>query len=139
MSAYTQLCTGFAIGGITHAIAGSMATGHSPWQDPTGSIAFFLMQLLGVILEDVVLTVLQMARVTQDDCRKKHVKKPKEKYGLLDGQWRLSSWRQAFGYTFVVWWLSMTLPAYVEGLRKEGILETTAVPFSVIDWTVGRK
>lgn len=70
------------------------------------------MQLLGVILENVFLT---LTRVTQDDCMKQHVKKGKEKYGLLAGQWRLNSWRQAFGYTFVVWRLSMTLPAYVEG------------------------
>lgn len=134
ISAYVQLCTGFAIGGITHAIAGLMATDYTDWRDRTGSLSFFSLQLLGVVLEDILFGALQTARITQGDWRRGHMKNGKKKYGLSNGQWRLSSLQQVFGYLAVFGWLSITLPAYVEGLRKEGVLETKAVPFSIIDW-----
>lgn len=136
VSAYTQLCTGFALGGITHAIAGSVATEETAWRDRTGALSFFALQLLGVILEDVLFATLRMARVTQKDWRRGHMKNGKGNYGVSNGQWRLHSCQQAIGYVVVVGWLSMTLPAYVEGLRKEGILETKAVPFSIVDWII---
>ena len=137
VSAYAQLGMGFAIGGITHAIAGSVASDYSMWRDRTGALSFFAWQLLGVIVEDIIYKALQTARIMQGDWRRGHMKNGKDQYGLSKGHWRLSRWPQAFGYLFVITWLSFTLPAYVEGLRKEGILETKAVPFSAVDWIVG--
>lgn len=136
VSAYTQLGVGFAIGGITHAIASSVASDYTMWRDRTGAISFFAWQLLGVIVEDIIYKVLQTTWVMQGDWRRGHMKNGKYQYGLSQGQWRLSCWQQALGYIFVVAWLSFTLPAYVEGLRKEGILESKAVPFSIVDWIV---
>lgn len=58
----------------------------------------------------------------------------KEVYGSRHGQWRFGSWSQAKGYLLVVGWLSVTMPAYVEELRRTAILEPNLVPFSIVNW-----
>ncbi len=135
-SAYIQLCTGFAVGGATHAIAGWMAGNRIGWRDPTGAAVFFSLQLLGVMLEDAVFETLLATGAVQNDWRRGHMNDGKEKYGTMDGRWRLDSPPRASRYFLIVVWLSMTMPAYVEGLRKVGILESRLVPFSIVDWVM---
>ena len=136
-SAYIQLCTGFTFGGATHALAGWMAGERMWWQDETGAIAFFSMQLLGVMLEDAVFEIMLRLGKLEQDWRRGRKDNSKEKYGVIEGQWRLGSWPEILGYIWVVGWLSMTLPAYVDSLSRAGVLETNFVPYSVIDWAIG--
>lgn len=133
-SAYIQLSTGFAVGGATHAIAGFMAGKFVRWRDPTGAMPFFCLQLMGVVLEDGIFESLLAIGILEEDWRRGHMDVGKEDYGTRHGQWRFESWSQAIGFLLVVGWLSVTMPAYVEGLRRTGILEPNLVPFSVVSW-----
>ena len=135
-SAYIQLCVGFAVGGVTHVLAGWMTGKHSGWHDPTNAAKFFLLQLFGVVLEDAVVEVLLGVRVVRRDWRRNHMRGGKKRFGKDEGWWRLSDWPSAFGYVWTVCWLSVTLPPYVEGLRQLGILEPHQLPFSPVDWAI---
>ena len=137
-SAYIQLSTGFAVGGATHAIAGFMAGKQVGWRDPTGAMPFFGLQLMGVILEDAMFDTLVAIGILGKDWRKGHMDVGKEKYGARHDRWKFESWSQAIGYLLVVGWLSVTMPAYVEGLRRIGVLEPNLVPFSVVNWVANR-
>ena len=133
-SAYIQLSTGFAVGGVTHAVAGFMAGKRVGWRDPTGAMPFFGLQLLGVVLEDGIFEILLANGVLGEDWRRGHMDGGKENYGTRHGWWRCDSWSEIVGYLFVVSWLSLTMPPYVEGLRRTGILEPNLVPFSLVAW-----
>lgn len=137
-SAYIQLCTGFTLGGVTHALAGWTADKRMGWQDETGAYAFFSMQLLGILLEDAVFeTALRFGKL-EHDWRRGRKHDGKETYGVFEGQGRLRSWPHILGYVWVVGWLSLTLPAYVNRLIKVGAVELAFVPFSIIEWARGR-
>ena len=58
----------------------------------------------------------------------------KEEYDTRHGRWRVESWSQVIGYFLVVGWLSVTMLAYVEGLRRTAIIEPNLVPFSIVNW-----
>ena len=135
-SGYIQLCTGFALGGMTHAIAGWMAGTRTRWQDDTGAVFFFSAQLIGVMLEDAVSHSMIRFGKLKSDWRKGARGSEKDKYGLNEGQWHLRSYSRSLGYLWVVAWLSMTLPTYLEGLSKVGAMESTFVPFSILDRVV---
>ena len=111
-----------------------MAGEHVRWRDPISATPFFCLQLMGVVLEDALFQSLLAIGVLEEDWRRGHMDLGKENYGTRHGWWRFESWSQAIGYFLVVGWLSVTMPAYVEGLRRTGILEPNLVPFSVANW-----
>ena len=136
ISAYVQLCVGFVLGGMGHAIAGFMAGDRSGLRDPTNAMAFFLLQLLGVILEDALINGLLAFGVLNQDTRRRHMDDGKHRYGKGRGQWALGTPSQVIGYLWVVLWLSITMPPYVEGLRRTGVFEIDLVSFSMTDWAL---
>ena len=133
-SSCLQLCTGFALGAGTHFIAGWMAGSRTGWQDESGAMTFFAMQLLGIMLEDGF--KMLGFRVLNHDWRRRRLTCGEDGDGTHKGHGRLASLPQLVGYVWVFAWLSMSIPPYVDGLRKVGALSEPTVPFSVIDWVV---
>ena len=135
-SAYIQIAVGFTLGGATHAVAGWATGDRTRWRDETGAVGFFFMQALGVILEDIAIETLIGLRMLEADWRRGHMDRGKWAYGANEGQWDFRSWPRTLGYIWVVAWLSITLPAYIESLIKAGALASTFVPFSALDWAI---
>ncbi|KAK8131990.1 hypothetical protein PG999_000163 [Apiospora kogelbergensis] len=160
-SAYLKLALGFFLGGATHAVAGYMATKASkaslavaaaddasgpvrnrwdilPLADPTGAMRFFGLQLVGVVLEDAVFALLLRFGVLREDWRRNHMANGRAGYGK-DMQWWWSRRRgessvrieKVLGYAWVVFWLSLTLPPYVEGIRQTGVMDSKLAPISI--------
>lgn len=59
--------------------------------------------------------------------------------GVHKDQWRLALGSELVGYVWVFGWLSMTIPPYIDGLRKVGALVESTVPFSIVDWVMGNR
>lgn len=133
LSRYVKLGIGFAIGGLTHAIGGYMASSTDPLVDKTGSISFFFYQFCGVVMEDIVLGILRSVRGWTDWRRVQMDSSKKKEYGRNLQWWRLDSFDMILGYFAVLIWFTVTLPPYVENIRRIGILDTRLAPVKILN------
>lgn len=135
---YLRTCIGFALGAFTHAVAGWMASSRESWWDPTGSIEFFAWQLCGVFLEDIVHDRLLAYKLLDRDPRREAEGSEKVKVAKERPKVMSPSEGSIIGYLWIFFWLSLTLPPYVEGLGKVGVIGPRIVPFSIIGWIIRR-
>ena len=130
VSSYGQLAIGFVIGGITHAVGGYMAGSAGSWVDKTGSISFFFYQFCGVVTEDIVLGVLRSIWGGAD-WRRGQMDGGKKNYGRNLQWWRLDHLQMILGYLTIIIWFTVTLPPYVENMRRIGILDNRLAPVNI--------
>ncbi|KAK8104723.1 uncharacterized protein PG998_011756 [Apiospora kogelbergensis] len=137
-SAYLKLALGFFLGGATHAVAGYLATKALKASLAVAAADDASGPLVGVVLEDAVFALLLRFGVLRDDWRRNHMANGKAGYGK-DMQWWWSRRRgessirieKVLGYAWVVFWLSLTLPPYVEGIRQTGVMDSKLAPISI--------
>ena len=113
---YTQLLTVFAISGLHHALI-DVAEGYS-WQS-SGSIQFFMMQAVGIILEDTVQAISS--------------KQLHHDHGKLAGSVP-AKWARYLGYIWVAVFLVWSTPVWIyPALRvNNGEDKDILLPYSFI-------
>ena len=105
-SSYTQLYVGFAISGLIHC-GGDFMVNHDLFGS---SFPFFIYQAVAITAEDAVIGATRMMelRIPQ----------------------RLAHF---VGYVWVILWMNLSLPYYIDWSLRAGIVDVNRVPFSMLN------
>ncbi|KZT69927.1 hypothetical protein DAEQUDRAFT_231740 [Daedalea quercina L-15889] len=104
-SSYTQLYVGFAVSGLIHCGGDLMV-------DPIffgSSFLFFMSQAVAITVEDAVIGAARMMQLRIPQ-RLAHI----------------------VGYAWVLFWMNLSCPWYIDWSLKAGIIDADRVPFSLI-------
>lgn len=105
-SSYTQLYVGFALSGLIHC-GGDMMVNYNL---VGSSLPFFIYQALAITAEDAVIGAARMMQLRVPE--------------------RLAHFA---GYVWVIFWMNLSIPSYVDWSLQAGIVDVNRVPFSVLN------